>query len=108
MIMSTANPIVPENWAHTVPNPPNNSNIYLLTEPFTGMYQQMIAESNVTTRTGYIKDLAIAMLDDAAWIPFANPNNLNCYWPWIRNYYNETDTGYHNAVPMISRIWLDK
>ena len=108
MIMSTANPIVPENWAHTVADPPNNSNIYLLTEPFTGMYQQMIAESNVATRTGDIKNLAIAMLDDAAWIPFANPNNLNCYWPWIRNYYQETDTGYHNAVPMISRIWLDK
>jgi peptide/nickel transport system substrate-binding protein len=107
MIMSTANPIVPENWAHTVPNPPNNSNIYLLTENFTTMYQTMIAESNVTTRTQDIKNLAIAMIDDAAWIPFANPNNLNCYWPWMKNYYNETDTGYHNAVPMISRVWID-
>jgi ABC-type transport system substrate-binding protein len=108
MIMSTANPIVPENWAHTVPNPPNNSNIYSLTEPFTGMYQTMIAESDVTKRTQDIKTLAIAMIDDAGWIPFANATNLNCYWPWMKNYYNETDTGYHNAIPMISRIWIDQ
>jgi len=38
------------------------------------------------------------MIDDGAWLPFANPTSLNCYWPWIKNYYNETDTGYHNAV----------
>jgi hypothetical protein len=68
----------------------------------------MIAESDVTKRTQDIKTLAIAMIDDAGWIPFANATNLNCYWPWMKNYYNETDTGYHNAVPMISRIWIDQ
>ncbi len=47
------------------------------------------------------------MIDDGAWLPFANPTSLNCYWPWIKNYYNETDTGYHNAVPMIERMWID-
>ncbi len=107
LTMSTANPIVPENWAHTVPNPPNNGNIYSLTENFTTMYQTMIAESDVTKRTQDIKNLAIAMIDDGAWLPFANPTSLNCYWPWIKNYYNETDTGYHNAVPMIERMWID-
>jgi ABC-type transport system substrate-binding protein len=108
MIMSTANPIVPENWAHTVPNPPNNGNIYLLSENFTTMYQTMIAEPDVTKRTADIKNLAIAMIDDAGWIPFSNPTNLNCYWPWIKNYYDETDTGYHNAIPMINRMWIDQ
>ena len=108
LIMSTANPIVPENWANVVPNPPNNGWIYNLNEPFAGMYQQMITEMDAAKRAGYIKTLGIAMMDDGAWLPFANPNNLNCYWPWMKNYFNETDTGYHNAVPMISRLWIDQ
>jgi peptide/nickel transport system substrate-binding protein len=33
---------------------------------------------------------------------------LNCYWPWINNYYSELDTGYYNGCPIISRIWIDQ
>jgi hypothetical protein len=48
------------------------------------------------------------MLDDAAWMQFANPLALNCWWPWMKNYYNEVDAGYHNYMPMIQRMWIDQ
>jgi hypothetical protein len=40
-------------------------------------------------------------------IPFADPVELNCYWPWLKNYYGETDAGYSNLMPMISELWID-
>jgi peptide/nickel transport system substrate-binding protein len=48
------------------------------------------------------------MLADAGYVPFADPYLINCYWPWLKNYYGEIDAGYNNQVPLVSRIWIDQ
>jgi peptide/nickel transport system substrate-binding protein len=81
---------------------------YLPSEPFDAMYQGVLLEQDTTKRNALLKTLAIAVLDDAGYLPMANPISLNCYWPWMKNYYNETDAGNHNSITMIERIWIDQ
>ena len=110
LIMSTSNPFIPLNWANVNSTPSNNSWLYYYdTEhQFPDMYKKMMSEIDPIKRNQDIKDLAFAMMDDAGWFQFANPIGMNCWWPWMKNYYNETDTGYHNQMPMIQRIWVDQ
>ena len=81
---------------------------YLTTEPFQAMFAAMQAETNPVTRTNLVKNLAVALLDDVAGIPFAQPYMLNCHWPWLKNYYGELETGYYNQMPMIKQMWIDQ
>jgi peptide/nickel transport system substrate-binding protein len=85
----------------------NTSALYLSTEPFAAMYQTIINDTDLTKQTSDIKQMALAVLADAGYIPFADPVELNCYWPWLKNYYGETDAGYSNLMPMISELWID-
>jgi peptide/nickel transport system substrate-binding protein len=80
---------------------------YLSTEPFQAMFTQMSTETNAATRTADIQKLSVAFLDDVGAIPFAQPYKLNCYWPWMKNYYGELDAGYYNQMAMIKEIWID-
>lgn len=81
---------------------------YLPSEPFNGMYQAVLAEQDPAKRNTLLTNLALAVLDDAGYLPMANPVALNCYWPWMKNYYNETEEGNHCSMPVIERIWIDQ
>ena len=81
---------------------------YLTTEPFQAMYNAAAAETNPTTRTADEQQLAVAMLDDVGQLAFAQTYNINCYQSWVKNYYNELDTGYYDQMPMIKQIWISK
>jgi peptide/nickel transport system substrate-binding protein len=72
------------------------------------MYAQAMSTVDPIKRTALIKDFGLALMNDVAVIPFANSNFLNCYWPWIKNYYGELETGYYNDMPMIKEMWLDQ
>jgi peptide/nickel transport system substrate-binding protein len=59
-------------------------------------------------RNAAMKKLFVDMLTDAAYIPMGNPKILNCYWPWLKNYYGETEAGYHSLTQMLERMWIDQ
>lgn len=102
---SCNNPIVPESQVEAQAGVVN-LDVYLASENFETMYNKMVLDSDATTLTADEKSLALAMLDDVGFIPFGDEVGLNCYQPWIKNYYNETDTGYHNRVPMEAELWI--
>jgi len=81
---------------------------YLTTEPFQTEYDACSQEMDPVKRTALEKQMAIDFLDDCGMIPFAQPYVLNCYWPWMKNYYNELDAGYYNQMPMIKTMWIDQ
>jgi hypothetical protein len=29
-------------------------------------------------------------------------------WPWAKNYYGEVEMGFWNAIPAITRLWIDE
>jgi peptide/nickel transport system substrate-binding protein len=80
---------------------------YLTSEPFHQMYLTIAQELDATKRVTEEKALAQAMLADVGMFPFAQPYYLNCYWPWLGNYYGELDAGYYNQMPMIKTMWID-
>jgi peptide/nickel transport system substrate-binding protein len=75
---------------------------------FDAMFKQASAEVDPVKRVAELKVLSLGMMDDAARIAFANPYVLNCYWPWMKNYFGEIDASYYNQMPMIKRMWIDQ
>jgi peptide/nickel transport system substrate-binding protein len=86
----------------------NTSCTYLASEPYTAEYKAIIADTDLTKLAADEKQLAQGCLADAGLIPFANPVLLNAYWPWMKNYYGETDAGYDNLSAELSRMWIDQ
>jgi peptide/nickel transport system substrate-binding protein len=102
---SCNNPMVPEDQVDTLPGVLTGYP-YLPTENFKTMFDKMVLDTDAATLTADEKALGLAMLDDAGEIPFGDQVGLNVYQPWIKNYYNETDTGYHNRVAMQAEMWI--
>jgi peptide/nickel transport system substrate-binding protein len=101
---TVVNPLVSEHLAASDVLASN----YLSSEPFEAMYKAAAQEQDPVKRTTLEKALGVALLDDCGMISFAQPYTINCYWPWMKNYYGELDAGYYNQMPMIKTMWIDK
>ncbi len=72
------------------------------------IYWEASAIMDPVERSVKTKEVVLYYLDNVFRIGWANGCNLACYWPWVKNYYGELDTGYYNMMPMISRLWIDQ
>ena len=72
------------------------------------MYNEAIAITDPAERTAKLKELALYFEDNVMVLGICNPYNISAYWPWVKNYYGELDCGFHNAMPMISTLWIDQ
>jgi peptide/nickel transport system substrate-binding protein len=83
---------------------------YLASDPAgtEALYEQASADADPISRTAILQKLDVAFQTDVGCIGFANANVLNCYWPWLKNYYGEIDASYYNQIPMIKRMWIDQ
>jgi peptide/nickel transport system substrate-binding protein len=80
---------------------------YKTGEPLDIEEHATLSEMDPTKFSADVKQTCQDMLADAGYVPFADPYLINCYWPWLKNYYGEIDAGYNNQVPLVSRIWID-
>jgi peptide/nickel transport system substrate-binding protein len=101
--IATANPLTPLTYYQAG----TTGGEYKAGEPLDVESTACLADSDPAKLQADVKQFCQDALTDAAYMPFADPYILNCYWPWLKNYYGEVDTGYHNQIPMISRIWID-
>jgi peptide/nickel transport system substrate-binding protein len=87
----------------------NPGNMYAPGDPlgFEQQFETLDSTIDSTARTALEVKLGLALLDDVTLIPFGSPYQLNCYWPWVKNYYGEIEAGYNCQIPMIERIWVD-
>jgi len=82
--------------------------VYKPSEGFDAMYNTAQQTADPVAQTAAVKALAVAYLDDCGVLPFTNYYTLNCYWPWMKNYYGELEVGYHNEKSQLERIWVDQ
>ncbi len=61
------------------------------------------AERNVA-----LNALAIYYVDQNVYMQLGAPNVYIAYWPWVKNFWGETDTGYIDTSHIIARLWLDQ
>jgi peptide/nickel transport system substrate-binding protein len=101
------NPITTMNLAGSsrlyLPSPPDNLGMQLST-----MYAQMTNTVDPAQRALKLQAMGQSFMGDVSTIGFANATAYNCYWPWFKNYYGELDASYYNAMPMITRGWIDR
>jgi len=74
---------------------------------FQTMAKQALGEKNGEKRNALLKQLGIKVIDYADSIG-VYPNLLTCYWPWVKNYYGEVDSGHDNIAGMLPTLWLDQ
>ena len=67
------------------------------------------AEPDANKRNAMLKELGVYYLNTVSRLPVGNPYYLNCWWPWVKNYYGEIESGVGpNMMPMVSSLWIDQ
>lgn len=100
----TANPLTPLNWYQSS----FVGATYAASDPLSIEANAALAEEDSVKQTADVKQFCKDALLDAGVIPMTNPYVLNCYWPWLENYYGEVDAAYYNQVPMIREMWINQ
>ena len=96
-------------WAVLYSDRTGNEGVAVNDPVFNNMFDAAQATSDVTSQVAQQKAMGIYTIDQAWSIGFANPYMLNCYWPWVKNYYNEISAGnYSDVMPMIRQMWIDQ
>jgi len=102
--VATANPLTPVQWYQ-------NATVgasYAIGEPLETEADTIMAEVNQIKQQAEVTQFCKDALLDAGVIPMTNPYRLNCYWPWLENYYGEIDGAYHSQIPMIRELWINQ
>ena len=88
------------------PSPPN---YFYHSDPwFVEKANEAAAGMDLVKQAAILKELGVYYIDQAIEMSAGTPYFLNCYWPWVKNYYGEIDCGLQNQEPMLSLIWIDK
>jgi peptide/nickel transport system substrate-binding protein len=76
---------------------------------YNAMYDKAQATQDTVSRIDQKKAMGVYVFDNAFGIGLTNPNVLNCYWPWLKNYDGEITAGnYCDITPMVSQMWIDQ
>lgn len=81
---------------------------YAASDPIAQEANAAQLEEDPATYTTDVTQFCKDALLDAGILPMTNPYELNCYWPWLENYYGEVDAAYHNQVIMIREMWINQ
>jgi len=76
---------------------------------FNENFDKASAEIDGAKRDALLKEVAVYYISSVSRLPLGNPHFLACWWPWIKNYYGETESGVgSNRAPMYSSLWIDQ
>ena len=96
-------------WAVLYSDRTGNEGVAVNDTVFNDMFDKAQNTPDVASQIAQQKAMAIYTIDQAYSIGLANPFMLNCYWPWIKNYYGEISAGnYSDVMPMLKQIWIDQ
>jgi len=63
---------------------------------------------NGAERNAIYKTMVVHYIDEASRLQLPCGYMYSFMWPWVQNYYGETEAGYRNMMPAISRMWIDQ
>ena len=102
--IATATALTPLNWYQGN----QQGAIYKTGEPLDVEATAALLEEDPTKVQADVTQFCKDALLDCGIIPMTNPYVINCYWPWLENYYGETDAAAHSQMPMIREIWINQ
>ena len=96
-------------WAALYSDRTGNDGVAVNDPVFNDMFDKGQNTPDVASQVAQQKAMAVYTIDQGWSIGFANPYMLNCYWPWVKNYYGEISAGnYSDVMPMIREMWIDQ
>ncbi len=75
---------------------------------FAELFASGMSTMDPVKRSAILKKACLVFIDDVPGISFAEPVVLNCYWPWVKNYFGEIEAGFYCYIPMVKRLWIDQ
>jgi peptide/nickel transport system substrate-binding protein len=84
----------PQNWAKY-----NNPKM-------DELYKRALAEQDEDKRVALVNEMFILALDDAPYLPIATLQEVNYWWPWVKNYAGEYCRGLSTTT--VDTMWLDQ
>jgi peptide/nickel transport system substrate-binding protein len=73
---------------------------------FNDLYAKALATLDEAKRVAMLEELFVIALDDAAYIPIATLQEINYWWPWVKNYSGEYCRGLSTTT--VDLMWLDQ
>ena len=67
-----------------------------------------LQEEDPTTQETMVTQFCKDAILDCGILGMTNPYLLDCYWPWVENYYGEIDAAAHSQIPMIREMWINQ
>ena len=59
-------------------------------------------------RDAILKQMALMVMDDVAYIPIGASGRLVYWWPWVKNFYGEAMSGGTSVGPYLEHLWIDQ
>ena len=59
-------------------------------------------------RDAVLKEMALMVMGDVAYIPIGASGRFVYWWPWVKNYYGEAMSGGTSIGPYMEHLWLDQ
>jgi len=94
---------LPERMTGNTMNSSRWSNAY-----FDEQVTKELKMTDPVARSAIQKEMCILFVNEASQIPMPSPRVACLWWPWIKNYYGETDCYWLNFTPIVSRMWIDQ
>ena len=77
-------------------------------ERYDDLIHQAYASTDSAEQMRLAKEAAIILINEAPYIPFRVVSSGHFWWPWIKNYYGETNSQDMDIAGIIARAWLDQ
>jgi len=84
-------------------NTPNYNNT-----KFTALHNKAKNTVDTKERNAILKEMALMLMDDVAYIPIGASGRFGYWWPWVKNYYGEAMSGGTSIGPYIGALWIDQ
>ena len=75
---------------------------------YNDLFEQALTASSTEERLPLIRGLQQRMLDQAPYFGLYGAYFYRYAWPWVKNYYGESDTGYFCFAPIWGSVWVDQ
>jgi peptide/nickel transport system substrate-binding protein len=102
--LSIADPTMPVSYYQNS----NMSAIYAKGEPLDVLATAISQEQDPAKQQALITSFCPQAILDCGILAMPNAPIVNCYWPWLKNYYGEVEAAYHSQIPMVSELWIDQ
>ena len=87
----------------------NNFNSSRWSNPkFDELASRMLAETDPAKRAALSKEASLILLDQVPRMPIEPIAEGYFWWPWLKNYYGETNVEDQDILPVITRMWIDQ